>query len=423
MIDVKPAFIVQCSGTADVILATQFATEHNLLISVRAAGHNIAGRAMQDNVMLIDLSGLRSVRVNPDKQTVVVSPGATLGDIDHETQIYGLACPTGINSTTGISGLTLGGGFGWLSRKHGMTVDNLISAEVITINGERLLCNESQHDDLFWAIKGGGGNFGIVTAFEFQCHRVGPELMCGPIVFSLDEADSVLKKYREFCQQAPDELSAWVVLRGAPPFPFLDPSMHGKPVLIIALLYSGPMEEAKPYIDQIAAFGHPIANAVSPHRFVDFQQAFDPLLTPGARNYWKSHNFTELNDDLFNVLLNYADKLPSAESEIFFAQMGGATNRVEPDSTAYPHRNVEFIMNVHTRWQDSSQDETCIQWARDFFQATAPFSTGGVYVNFVSQGDDSVDNAYGKNTARLMDVKAKYDPNNCLRANLNIDPT
>lgn len=421
MIDRNPAFIVQCSGTADVIKAVHFAKEHNLLISVRGAGHNIAGRSLEDQVFLIDLSKLRYVHVNPEEETAIVSPGATLADVDQETQIYGLALPTGINSTTGIAGLVLGGGFGWLSRKYGMTVDSLISAEVITVNGDRVVCSKDKHPELFWAIRGGGGNFGIVTSFKFKLHKVGPVVFSGPVVFDIKDAKEVLHRYREFCKNASDEVTVWAVIRHCPPFPFVDESFKGKPVLILVGIYNGSLKEGKKNLSKLKEMGRSIGDDLGPHLFTDFQKTFDPLLVPGARNYWKTNNFIELDDQLIDILLEFISrKLPSLETEIFFGQMGGETNRVAKDATAYPHRDVEFIMNVHTRWEDKSNDKFCISWARDFFEATKPFATGGAYVNFVSEGDDNLEGAYSGNIKKLIAVKAKYDPKNVLRSNLNI---
>lgn len=422
MINRRPALIVQCTGTADVIYTVRFAKEHNLLLSVRGGGHNIAGRSLQDDVLLIDLSKMRTVQVDPDERVAVVSPGATLADVDHETQTYGLVLPTGINSTTGISGLTLGGGFGWLSRSLGMTIDNLIAAEVVTVDGKRLVCNKEHNPDLFWGLTGGGGNFGIVTSFKFKLHSMGPDVMCGPIVFDLKDAKAVLSKYRDFCKKCPKELTVWAVMRLAPPLPFINASHHGKPTLILAGLYNGPMEKGKTLFSQLKNLGTSLGDGISPNRFVDFQKTFDPLLTPGARNYWKTHNFKELKDDLIDTLINYANTIPNASTEIFLAQMGGQTNTVHQDATAYPHRDVEFIMNVHTRWNDKKNDDTSISWARQLHEAAKPFATGGAYINFVSAGDDNIPGAYAQNAQKLAKIKSKYDPQNILRFNLNITP-
>ena len=423
MINRRPGLIVRCAGTADVLQVVRFARRHQLLTSVRGAGHNIAGKSLHDGALLIDLGAMRMVQVDPVSQIAVVGPGATLGDVDHESQAYGLAVPTGINSTTGIAGLTLGGGFGWLSRSLGLTADNLIAAEVVTAEGERLRCDENNNADLFWATRGGGGNFGIVTSFEFKLHPVGPEVMAGPVVFPFDQASSVLRKYREFCASCPEELTVWAVIRDAPPLPFLPPSAHGSRVLILAALYNGPLDAGEKALSSLRQLGQPIADGFGPYPFAGFQQAFDPLLTPGARNYWKSHNFTELGDGLIDTLVDYGSRLPSPQSEIFVAQMGGATNRVAPDATAYPHRDVEFIMNVHARWDAADQDSVCIAWAREFYDATEPFATGGVYVNFISEDEDRIRGAYGANYARLSEVKVKYDPDNFFSVNQNVRPS
>lgn len=423
MIDKRPALIVRCSGTADVILAVRFAKEHNLLISVRGAGHNIAGRSLADDVLLIDLSKLRYVHVDPDENTVTVSPGATLADVDQETQIYGLALPVGINSTTGLAGLTLGGGFGWLSRKLGLTIDSLLSCEMVTVAGERLVCSQEKHPDLFWAIRGGGGNFGVVTSFKFKLHKVGPTLLCGPVVYPLDQANAVLGGLREFYKNAPDEVTVWPVMRHCPPLPFVDAAYIGKPVLILVGVYNGSIEEGSKYLSQLKDLGKPIGDGVAPHPFAQFQKIFDPLLIPGARNYWKTHNFKVFDKGLIDKLIAYASKLPSSETEIFIGQVGGQSNRIAKSATAYPHRDVEFIMNVHTRWQDKSDDRACIAWAREFFEALKPFATGGSYSNFVSEGDDSVTTAYSENLEKLAAIKMKYDPKNVLRSNLNIAPS
>lgn len=422
MIDKKPAFIVRCMDTADIVNAVQFAHKHHLLLSVRGAGHNIAGRALQNDTMLIDLSAMRMVQVDSEKKIAIVQPGATLGDIDQKTQPYGLALPMGINSTTGISGLTLGGGFGWLSRKLGMTADNLISAEIVTVKGEQIICDNQHHADLFWAIKGGGGNFGIVSSFTFKLHPIRTQVMAGPVVFDINQAQTVLNKYQNFCQSSDNDLTVWALLRQAPPFPFLDPAYRGKPVLILVLAYFGDHHNDQDILNKILSLGNPLGHGVQSLPFEDFQKIFDSMLTAGARNYWKTHNFKELPDKLIDVLVDYGKNLPSSQSEIFVAQMGGITNTIASDATAYPHRDIQYIMNVHTRWNDPKEDKTCIDSARHFYKSTLPFATGGAYVNFVSEGDDNVQNIYSSNAARLSQVKAKYDPDNILRGNLNIVP-
>ncbi|HSK38363.1 MAG TPA: FAD-binding oxidoreductase [Arenibaculum sp.] len=420
MIDRRPGLIVRCAGTADVLRCIRLAREHRLLTAVRGAGHNIAGNAVCDGGLMIDLSAMRSVRVDPWRRVATVEPGATLGDFDREAQAFGLATPLGINSTTGVAGLTLGGGFGWLSRKYGMTIDNLIAADVVTASGEFLRASERENPDLFWGIRGGGGNFGVVTSFDFQLHAVGPEVLAGLVVHPFERAGALLSRYRDFAGAAPDELACWAVLRKAPPLPFLPPNVHGKEVVIFAVCYSGDPAAGRKELEPLMAFGEPLGVHLDPMPYLAWQSAFDALLTHGARNYWKSHNFTTLKDGLLDLTVRYAGQLPTPQCEIFIGQVGGATKRVPVDATAYPHRDAEFVMNVHTRWDDPADDQRCVAWAREFFTATAPHATGGVYVNFITEDEDRVAAAYGANYERMAALKRKYDPENLFRLNQNI---
>ncbi len=423
MIDKKPALIAMCTGVSDVRTAVRFAAEHELLTAVHGIGHNIAGNAVCDGGLMINLSRMKSVRIDPEAQRAHVEPGVTLGDFDYEAQGFGLFTPLGINSTTGVAGLTLGGGFGWLSRKHGMTVDNLISADVVTATGEFLRASEKENSDLFWAIRGGGGNFGIVTRFEFRLHQMEPSRLSGLIVFSLEEASSILRKYREFAAGLGDDTSVWVVLREAPPLPFLPEEVHGTKVLVFALFHAGDPEEGEKLVAPLRGFGNVLGEHVGVMPFAAWQAAFDPLLTPGARNYWKSHNFIDLSDEALDIAIRYATELPSSQSEIFFAQLGGQVNRVASDATAYPHRDANFVLNVHGRWEDAGDDEKCINWAREFFRETTPHATGGVYTNFMTEDEtDRISSAYGAGYDRLVEAKKKYDPKNLFRMNQNIDP-
>lgn len=423
MIDRRPGAVVRCAGAADVIRAVNHAREHDLALSVRAGGHNIAGKAVSDGSLMIDLTPMKSVRIDSRARTARVEPGVTLGEFDNEAQAFGLATPLGINSTTGVAGLTLGGGFGWISRKFGMSVDNLLSVDIVTADGELCSANEHENADLFWAVRGGGGNFGVVTSFEFRLHPVGPEVLSGLIFYPQEKAKELLPRYRRIVAEAPDELTCWVVLRKAPPLPFLPEEAHGTDVLIFAACYVGDMREGEKAVAPLQALGEPIIDVIGPHPFAGWQTAFDPLLTPGARNYWKSHDFKELSNETTDAILQYAGQLPSPECEIFIGHLGGAVNRVAADATAYPHRDTDFIMNVHTRWQEPAQDEVCVQWSRDLFEATKPYATGGVYVNFLTDEEtDRLSSAYGTNFDRLADIKAKYDPDNLFRVNQNIAP-
>jgi FAD/FMN-containing dehydrogenase len=424
MADRRPGLIVECANTSDVVRCVRFAREHGLLISVGGAGHNIAGNAACDDGFMISLRKMKSVQVDADGKRASVEPGVTLGELDAATQAYGLATPTGINSTTGIAGLTLGGGFGWLSRKHGLTADNLVSAEMVTAKGDVITVGAGENPDLYWGIRGGGGNFGIVTSFEFRLHPVGPEVLSGMVVYPYSEATAVLRHYRDFVKNAPDEVTVWVVMRKAPPLPFLPEEVHGTEVVILAALYAGDMAEGEKALQPLRDYGSPIADVISPHPFTGFQAAFDPLLTPGERNYWKSHDFLSLSDGLLDAALPYVGSLPSDSCEIFFAHMGGATSRVPADATAYRHREAQFIMNVHGRWHDAGDDEKCVAWCRDLFNATTPFATGGVYVNFMTEEEmDRVESAYGDSYQKLVALKDRYDPENLFRFNQNVKPS
>ena len=423
MVDKRPAIIARCAGTRDAVKAVNFARDNGVLLAVRGAGHHIAGVSLCDGGLVVDLSRMKAVRVDVAKKRATAEGGATLADFDGATQAHGLATPVGINSTTGIAGLTLGGGFGWLSRKYGMTVDNLESAEVVTATGEVVRASASENPDLFWALRGGSGNFGVVTRFEFRLHEVGPDLLSGLIVYPISEAKRVLQQYREFFAKAPDELSVWTVMRQAPPLPFLPAEVHGKEVVILALLYAGDPKQGEELIQPLRTFGNPVGEHVGVQPYAAWQKAFDPLLTPGARNYWKSHNFTTIADGLIDVVIEYVKRLPSPHCEIFFGGIGGATKRPAPDATAYPHRDAEFVMNVHGRWETPEEDERCIAWSKDYFRASAPFASGGAYVNFLTADEtDRVRAAYGPNYDRLARVKAKYDPNNLFRTNWNVKP-
>jgi FAD/FMN-containing dehydrogenase len=423
MIDKRPAMIVRCAGAADVRTAVDFARSHGVPLAVRGGGHNIAGSALVNDGLVIDLSGMRSVQVAPHKMRAWVEGGALLRDVDHEAQAYGLATPLGINSTTGVGGLTLGGGFGWLTRKHGLAIDNLVSADIVTASGERLHIDSDKHPDLFWAIRGGGGNFGVVTTFEFALHQVGPLVTAGLIVFPFAQARSLLRNYRDYVEALDENISVWAVLRGAPPLPFLPEAVHGTGIVALAFFSPQPAEQVQGALDTVRSFGDPLGEHVGAVPYSAWQQAFDPLLVPPARNYWKSHNFNTLSDAAIDVVVDYAGKLPSAQSEIFLGLLGGAANTHAPDEMAYPHRAALYAMNVHTRWEEAAQDAACLAWAREFFKAAAPHAAGSVYINFLNEDEvDRIAEAYGPNYARLRQIKAQYDPDNLFRTNQNIRP-
>lgn len=423
MIDRRPAVIVRCAESGDVQHAIAFARENRLELTIRGAGHNIAGNAVCEGGIMIDLSTLKNVKVNPEKKRAYVDPGVTLRDFDEAAQAHGLAIPLGINSTTGIAGLTVGGGFGWLTRRYGLTIDHLISAEVITADGQKRQASEKENTDLFWAIRGGGGNFGVVTQFEFGLQPLGPQILAGLLVFPFHQAKQVLAKYSEFMKSAPEDLTVWVVIRQAPPLPFLPETVHGKEVVVLAVFYSGDIAGGQKLIESIRGFGDLHGEHVGPLPYSQWQQALDPLLTAGARNYWKSHNFTELRDEVFNTMIDYAGKLPSPQCEIIVACISGAANRVSPDAMAYRYRDAKFILNVHGRWENATDDRKCIAWAREFFKASAPFASAGAYVNFMTEDEgDRVSAVYGPNYERLAEIKKRYDPYNLFHFNQNIRP-
>lgn len=421
MIDRRPGLVVRAESETDVTKVVEFAAQHGLLLAVRSGRHNIAGKAVCDGGVMLDLRPLNRVVVDAQKRRARVGPGATLGDVDAATQAHGLAVPTGINSTTGIAGLTLGGGFGWTTRKLGLTVDNLTAARIVTADGRVQVASATENPDLFWAIRGGGGNFGVVTEFEFELHPLGPQVFAGMVVHPLSAAASVIPAYQAAVARAPDELTCWVVLRKAPPLPFLSPDWHGKPVLVLAMCYVGEADAGADATRAFSAIGDPIARHLGTMPFVDWQKAFDPLLTPGARNYWKTHDVQQFSDQAIRVVEAAVEEVPTEECEVFFGHVGGQMTRVDAAATPWPNRQAHFAVNVHTRWREAEDDGRCVDWARKLHAALAPHAMGTFYVNFIPEGDEElVQQAYGANFARLKTIKAKYDPRNLFRANINV---
>jgi len=423
MIDILPSLIVRVNNEQDVVNAVNFARTHGILLAIKSGGHNIAGKALVDGGLVVDFNAMTDVKVKHEQLTVKVSPGATLADLDKATQQFGLVVPTGINSTTGIAGLTLGGGFGWTTRKFGLTIDSLRSAKLVIASGELLEVNATQHSDLFWAIRGGSSNFGVVTEFEFNLHKAGPEVLAGMVVHPFADVKHVLTQYQTAINNSPDELTCWVVMRKAPPLPFLPEEWHGKEVLVLAMCYTGDIAEGQDATAEIRNIGQPIAEAIGPMPFVNWQAAFDPLLTEGARNYWKSHDISKINDDVISQIENAVQTLPSDECEIFLAHLSGAMTKVAPQETPWLNRKTHFTMNVHTRWQEPKDDELCRQWARKLHANLTQHSMGSIYVNFIPDGDENcMVEAYGANFARLKSIKQQFDPDNLFRINHNIVP-
>ena len=424
MFDRKPAIIARCIGTSDVIRAVNFARENNLEISVKGGGHNSAGTAVSDGGFMIDLSMMRRVTVNKENKTARVDGGCLLGDVDHETQLHGLAVSAGIVSHTGVGGLTLGGGFGWISRKYGLTIDNLISADVVTADGRLVTASANENQDLFWGLRGGGGNFGIVTSFDFKCAEIGTVVYSGMIVKDFDDAQSYLKFHRDYVRELPDEMTAWMVIRHAPPLPFLPSDVHGKMVVAVPFVWLGDPAEGEKLVKPIREATASLGEGLGMHPWVGWQTGFDGLVTHGARNYWKSHHLKELSDPCIDRIIAFAGKLPSQECEVFIPHMEGAPSRVSETETAFAHRNTPFLLNIHTRWWNATDDEKCLTWAKVFHNETQDFAKG-VYVNFLSQeGEDRIKEAYTSDVwERLVVVKNTWDSENRFHVNQNIKPS
>ena len=426
-IDRYPAAIARCSGAADVKDCVDFARASETPLSVRGGGHNIAGTAICEDGLVIDLSGLRSVQVDPQRRRVRVAPGATLGDLDRETQAFGLAVPGGIVSTTGIAGVTLAGGFGWLTRKWGYTSDSLLSVDLVTAAGDFVRASRDENADLFWAIRGGGGNFGIVTSFEYQAHPLGPQVMAGIVVHPFSRAHETVELYRQLCETPPDELTCLLLLRKAPPAPFLPAEVHGRPIAAIAACYAGGLAAARKAIRPLKTFGRPLADTIEPKPFCDHQKLLDAAQPKGRRYYWKSDYVGAFPAGLADVLLAAAEGLTSPHSAILVMQLGGAMGRVGEGESAVSHRNARYLVNFSASWEHTP-DEAHVAWARQCLSAMTPFSLGGGYVNFLTAdelaaGDTRVRAAYGAaKYARLAVLKARWDPTNLFRHNQNIGP-
>lgn len=426
LIDRRPALIAQCSGVVDVIEAVNFARTNGLLVSIRGGGHNVAGYAVCDGGLMIDLSLMNGVWVDPAARTARVQGGALWGDVDRETQLFGLATPGGVVSHTGVAGLTLGGGFGYLSRKYGLTCDNLIAANMVTADGQCLTASAKENTDLFWAIRGGGGNFGIVTSFEFQLHQVGPTVMAGLAFYPFDQARTVLQAFRDIASEAPDELFCIPLLRLAPPAPFLPKSIHGKPVVGIVACYTGALEAGEAAVGPLRTLGNPVIDLFAPKPYTLHQSFLDDTQPHGRCYYWKSEYLAGLSDEVIDTAIEHAEKISSPFSLIGFFQLGGAINRTGSTETAYGRRNAAYALNIASSWENPADAEKHMAWTRGFWTAMQPFSMGGGYINFLSQDDDAarVKAALGgTDYERLIAVKNKYDPTNLFRMNQNIKPT
>ena len=422
MIDKRPAAIVRCRGAADVVAALQWASEHGLPVSVRCGGHNVSGIALCEG-LVIDLSLMNDVRVDPDLRRVRASGGATLGDIDHEAQAFGLAVPVGVVSKTGIGGLALHGGMGFLTRKFGLSCDNLVGADVVTADGRVLVVNEHAHPDLFWALRGGGGNFGVVTSFEFQAHAVGPQVSMAVVFYPIEAAPRVLNTFRDFVSTAPDEVSAIAVLWSAghgEPFPA---DAQGRPVVAIAACFAGAVDAGEAVFRPLRQIATPIVDLSGPFPYRAAQQLFDPEYPSGRRYYWKSIYIDRLDDEVIQRLVAQAARRPSPLSSIDVWALGGAFGRVDPSATAFGRRTAPFLIGIEGNWDEPEADQANVAWARAVYDDMQSCSSGGVYLNFPGLGEEGealVRDSYAGNYSRLQSIKAKYDPANLFRSTFNI---
>jgi FAD/FMN-containing dehydrogenase len=425
LIDRRPALIVQCTGPADVVDAVNFAREQELLLSVKGGGHNVAGNAVNDGGLVIDLSQMRGVHVDPATQTVRAEGGALWGDCDRETQLFGLAVPGGVVSTTGIAGLTLHGGVGHLRRKHGLSVDSLLSVDIVTADGQLRRASADENEDLFWAVRGAGSNFGAVTSFEFKAHPVGPMVMVGAVFYPQNDARTLLAAWRDYMASAPEELSSVAFFWNVPahePFP---PEHHGKPVLILAAVHSGSVEDGEPAVQPLRDLAPPLVDLSGPWPWLGLQSGFDALFPHGEFRYWKSRAFAELPDGAIDEIADWAGRRPTPLTDITIWHHGGAMSRVGETETPYAGRDALFLVTGEVSWTDPAQSEEAIAWGREFWAAMGRHSTGGVYLNFPGLGEEKEDlvrAGYGANYDRLAALKAKYDPTNLFRMNLNITP-
>jgi FAD/FMN-containing dehydrogenase len=425
LIDRRPALIVQPTGAADVVDAVNFAREHGLTLSIRGGGHNVAGNAVNDGGLVIDLSRMRGVHVDPSTQRVRAQGGATWGDTDREAQLFALAVPGGVVSTTGIAGLTLHGGMGHLRRKHGLSIDSILSVDIVTADGELRRASATENEDLFWAVRGAGSNFGVVTSFEFQAHPVGPMVMVGAIFYPLEDVKTLLPAWRDYMATAPDELSSVAICWSVPaeePFP---PELHGVPVFVVAGAYSGSVEDGEPVVQPLRELGEPLIDLSGPWPWLGLQSGFDELYPKGGFYYWKSRALDEMSEAAIDEIADFAARRPSPLTDIVIWHQGGAMSAVGESETAYGGRTTAFLVTGEVSWADPALNDEAIAWGREFWDAMGKYSSGGLYLNFAGLGEEKealVKAAYGANYERLAELKAKYDPGNLFRMNLNITP-
>jgi FAD/FMN-containing dehydrogenase len=426
LIDRHPALIVRCNGVADVVEAVNFAREYRLLLSVRGGGHNVAGNAVNDGGVVIDLSPMNGVRVDPAARTVRVQGGATWGDVDRETQLFGLATPGGVISSTGVAGLTLHGGWGWLRRKYGYCVDNLLAVDVVTADGQVRVASANENPELFWAIRGAGSNFGVVTSFEFRLHPVGPMVALAAPAYALEDAERVIPAWRDFMAKAPDEIAVNALFWSIPASEHFPPELHGKPVFIPAAVHCGPVEEGERALMPLRELATPVLDLSATMPYAVLQTGFDWAFPKGWYYYWKSLYLDGLGDDVIAAILDLARDRPSPQALVALWQLGGAPSRVGATDTAFGRRDAPFLLSFDTTWSDEALSEQCVAWTRKAWADMQRFNSGGLYLNFAGFGEEKEDlvrAGYGANYDRLVELKNRYDPTNLFRMNQNIKPS
>ncbi len=422
MIDRRPRVVVRCANAGDVIAALEFARENQLGLAVRGGGHSVPGFGTCDDGVVVDLSRMRGIRVDPRSRTARAEGGATWGDFNHATHAFGLATTGGIISTTGVGGLTLGGGIGYLTRGFGLSCDNLVSADVVTADGRVLIASDDENEDLFWAIRGGGGNFGVVTSLEFRLHPV-KDIYGGPIFYELDEAGTILRFFRDFIADAPEELGGFPAFQIAPPLPFIPEKRHGDTFCVIVACWAGPLDKGERALKPFHDVAQVVAEFVGPMPYPALNSAFDALVPPGLQHYWKANFVTELTDASIAAHLTHGPKVPVVNSTVHIYPINGACHRVASDATAFAYRGANFAPVIAGMWPNPADNKANIKWVRDYYQATASHSEEGGYINFMAEDDqDRIKANYKGNYERLVKIKRKYDPNNLFHLNQNIKP-
>lgn len=421
--DERPAVIVRCRNAEDVRGAVQLGRTEGLELSVRSGGHDYAGNSVREGTLVIDLSQMQGLEIDTERRVAVTQPGVRWAAFDRESQAVGLVTPGGTVSTVGVAGFTLGGGSGYLSRKLGMGADNLVAADVVTADGRLVRASEEANADLLWGLRGGSGNFGVVTSLELRLHPLGPEVLAGQIVYPYDRAREVLRGYRDFMMNAPDELQCYAFVVRVPPVDPFPESVRGRPAIFLVLCYGGPPVEGEEIARPLSELGEPLLAAVGPQPYVVAQQAFDAGMGPGNRWYSKAHYFRSLPDVAIDAFIEHAERLPGDFTVVYLGREGGAIGRVAPSATAFPHRDAAFSLHIFPGWVDPARDEEIMSWARTFHQATARWATGGVYVNLIDRDEaDAARTAYGRNRERLAELKAEWDPENVFHMNHNVAP-